>query len=161
MPQLRDLAAQNGNREFFEVGPLARRMPVPSAVAGAARQYQQPTISQEKIAFPGADLMDGLLNLRKEPRGAGAVLSDFPKAHFYVTSLLQRDEPSQDEFRRAYVGSMARAVESDRLLPELAMEDRLKFQRELIKQLRELANVVVTPPAGEPKPAAEPEAMPE
>lgn len=161
VPQLRDLAAQNGNREFFEVGPLARRMPVPSAVAGAARQYQQPTISQEKIAFPGADLMDGLLNLRKEPRGAVAVLSDFPKAHFYVTSLLQRDEPSQDEFRRAYVGSMARAVESDRLLPELAMEDRLKFQRELIKQLRELANVVVTPPAGEPKPAAEPEAMPE
>lgn len=161
VPQLRDLAAQNGHREFFEIGPIARRMPVPSANPGAGRQYQQPTISQEKIAFPSAELLDGLLNLRKDPLGTVAVLSDFPKANFFVTTLLARDEPSQDEFRRAYVGSMARAVESDRLLPELTLENRLKYQRETIKQLRELANVVVTPTPGESKPAAEPEAASE
>ncbi len=157
--KLRDLALQNGDREFLELGPMARRMPVPSAVAGAPRQYQGPTIPQEKIAFAGADLIDGLLNLRKEPIGSAAVLSDLPKDHFYVASLLARDEPTQDEFRRAYVGSMAGVVEPDRLLPELTFEKRLKYQREMVKQLREQAKVKVhAPPGGETPQPAETEA---
>jgi hypothetical protein len=158
IPKLRDLAAQNGDRTFFELGPLAKRMPVPSAIAGGARQYQGPTIPQERIAFPSDELLTGLLELRKEARGAATVLADMPKTHYYVTSLIFRDEPSQDEFRRAYVGSMARAIEVDRLLPELAMDSRIKFQRETVKQLRESAKVKInqaavpapTPASSEP-----------
>src|SRR5205814_2708257 len=84
VPKLRDLAAQNGDRSFFELGPLAKRMPVPNVVAGAARQYQGPSIPQERIAFPSDELLNGMLDLRKEPRGAATVLADMPKAHFYV-----------------------------------------------------------------------------
>jgi hypothetical protein len=157
--KLRDLALKNGDREFLELGPMARRMPVPSAVAGAPRQYQGPTIPQEKIAFAGADLIDGLLELRKEPIGSAAVLSDLPKDHFYVASLLARDEPTQDEFRRAYVGSMAGVAEPDRLLPELTFDQRLKYQRAMVKQLREQAKVKVhAPSGGETPPAVETEA---
>lgn len=158
VPKLRDLAVQNGDRSFFELGPLARRMPVPSVVAGAARQYQGPTIPQERIAFPSDEFVNGLLDLRKEPRGSAVVLSDMPKAHFYVTSLIFRDEPTQEEFRRAYVGSMANAVETDRLLPELALDARIKFQRETVRQLRELSKVKINPEAlksqAEPEPPA-------
>jgi hypothetical protein len=158
VPKLRDIAVQNGDRTFFELGPLARRMPVPSAVAGAARQYQAPTIPQDRIAFPSDEFMTGLLDLRKEPLGSAVVLSDMPKAHFYVTSLIFRDEPTQEEFRRAYVGSMARAVETDRLLNELSLDARIKFQRETVQQLRELSKVKINPEAlksqAEPEPPA-------
>src|SRR5262245_56773928 len=150
IPKLRDLAAQNGDRIFFELGPLAKRMPVPSAVAGAERRYQPPTIPPERIAFPSEELINGLLDLRKQPRGAATVLADLPKANFFVTSLIYRDEPTQDEFRRAYAGSMAKAIDVDRLLPELALESRLNFQRETIKQLRDLAKVRVNNPNKQP-----------
>jgi hypothetical protein len=143
VPKLRDLAVQNGDRNFFELGPMAKRMPVPSPVAGAAKQYQFPTIPQEKIAFPSEELMNGLLDLRKQPRGAAVVLSDLPKDNFYVTSLIFRDEPTQDEFRRSYQGSMAKAIDRDNLLPELSMEGRMKYRREMLKQLREQAKVFV------------------
>jgi hypothetical protein len=146
VPKLRDLAAQNGDRNFFELGPMAKRMPVPNPNAGGPRQYQPPTIPQEKIAFPSDDLMNGLLDLRKQPRGAAVVLSDLPKSNFYVTSLIFRDEPTQDEFRRSYQGSMAKAIEGDRLLPELAFDGRMKYRRETLKQLREQAKVSVKKP---------------
>jgi hypothetical protein len=160
VPKLRDLAAQNGDRTFFELGPMARAMPVPSIDPTAARRYQAPTIPPDRIEFPSQELFDGLLNLRKEPRGAVALLSDLPKAHFYVTSLLFRDEPTQDEFRRAYIGSMNRAVEGDLLLRELTMDVRIKNQRETVKQMRELAQVKINTGNGL-RPANEPSASPE
>ena len=62
--------------------PSACRCPARSA--GAAKQYQFPTIPQDKIAFPSEELMNGLLDLRKQPRGAAVVLADLPKDNFYV-----------------------------------------------------------------------------
>src|SRR5262249_49605599 len=102
-PQLRDLAAQHGGREYFELGPMARKMPVTSPTPGFGRQYTDPTVPPDKIPYPGPELIKRLLGLRDDTKGATVVVSDQPQNHFYVSSLLQREEPTQDEFHKAYV----------------------------------------------------------
>ena len=65
------------------------------------------------------------------------------KANYYVATLLQRQEPDQDEFRRAYRGSMARAAESDSLLARLSVGRAEEFRKAVVEQLRAEAKVVI------------------
>jgi hypothetical protein len=155
LPKLRDLAAQNGGREFFELGPVAKYMPQLTAQAGYGRQYQTVTdlrpdqiaqvykIPPDRVAYPDREFVEKLLGLREQTKGATTVLTDQPKKNFYVTSLVERSEPSTDDFRRAYVGSMARATEYDTLLGRLSLDRREKYRKEVLEQLRKEGKVVV------------------
>jgi hypothetical protein len=154
--KLRDLAAQAGGREFFELGPFAKFMPQVSPFGGQGRQYQTIAdlsspeqiaqvyrIPADRIAYPNRDLVDKLLALREQPKGATAVVTDQPKTHFFAAALLDRSEPSQDDFRRAYVGSMARATEFDSLLARLSLDRRERFRKDVLRQFRDEGKVVV------------------
>jgi hypothetical protein len=140
--KLRDLAAQHNGREFFELGPMARKVPQPNPL-GTGRQYQDPTIPSDKIAYAGAELLQKLLDLRKDVKGTTVVVSDQPKKHFFVASLLQREEPKEDEFRQVYVNSMARSATSDTLLAELTSGRRFKYRQEVLEQLRAEAKATI------------------
>jgi hypothetical protein len=85
----------------------------------------------------------GLLNLRKDPKGAMTVVSDKPKQNFYVSTLLSRDEPTQDEFRRAYQGSMAQARDGDPLLAYLRGTRPEEYRKAVLEQLRAAAKVTI------------------
>jgi hypothetical protein len=166
---LRDVAAQSGNLDYFDVGPFALYMPqfIPTATGSFGRSYasvvQQPPLPPERlaqvynipadrVAYPDSDMVLGLLNLRKEPKGAMTVVSDKPKQNFYVSTLLSRDEPTQDEFRRAYQGSMAQARDGDPLLAYLRGARPEEYRKAVLEQLRAAAKVTIQETA-KPRPA--------
>ena len=157
---LRDIAAQNGNRPYFDLGPFALYMPqdLPNATGSVARRYdtaaQQPPMTPENlarvyripadyVAYPDADMVLGLLNLRKESKGAMTIVSDKPKQNFYVSTLLSKEEPSQEEFRRTYQGSMAQAREGDPLLRMLREGRPAEYRNAVLEQLRREAKVSI------------------
>jgi hypothetical protein len=101
-------------------------------------------ITADKVAYPDADMVQTLLNLRQKEKGATALVSDKPQQNYYAASLLDRTEPTQDEFRAAYKGSMARAgAERDPLLYQLAYGRSEEYRKAVLEQLRAEANVVV------------------
>ncbi|MFO0807757.1 MAG: hypothetical protein U0746_03965 [Gemmataceae bacterium] len=143
--ELRDLAAANGNREFFKLGPMALRMPVLNPTPGQGRQYGGYAVPTNLIAYPGNELVTKLLDLRKDAIGATTVVSDQPQMHYYVASLLTRDEPNVEEFRTAFANSMTTTPEFDGLLLDLSVEGIRKYRNELMKFLRTEAKVTVNP----------------
>jgi hypothetical protein len=154
-PKLLDLAAQS-NREYFEVGPLARFMPnpTPNPMAGQFRQYTMLDrdlykFPPDRIMFPSGELQKKILDLRNHPKGMTVVGNDQPKNHFFVISLLQRDEPTAEEFRSSYVHSMVSATEFDPLLPMLANDRRAAYRNDVLKELRSEAKLVINREAKE------------
>ncbi|HEX4591777.1 MAG TPA: hypothetical protein VH120_17705, partial [Gemmataceae bacterium] len=164
-PNLRDVALQNGNRDYFELPPIAQYMPqlMPTQMGGLVRNYgtlrpgmspeqiaQVYQIPPDRIAYPDADMVQRLLDLRKHPAGETAIVADKPKDNYYVATLLQRQEPDQDEFRRSYRGSMVRATESDSLLAQLTAGRAEEFRKAVVEQLRGEAKVVIQESARRP-----------
>ncbi len=157
---LRDIAAQSGNREYFDLGPFALYMPqfLPNSTGGFGKLYasaaQQPPLTPDKltqvynipadrVAYPDADMVMGLLNLRKEPKGAMTIVADKPQQNFFVSTLLSREEPSQDEFRRAYLGSMSASQEKDPLLGALRGNRPVEYRNAVLEQLRTESKLVI------------------
>jgi len=146
--RLRDLAVQQGNREYFELGPMARKNSSPSPQPGFGQQYQNATIPPERIPYAGDDLLQRVLGLRNDPKGTAIVLNDLPQKNYYVTTLLQREEPTQEEFHKVYTNWMTRATSRDDLLTELAYERRSRYRNEVLQQLRAEAKAVINEDAG-------------
>jgi hypothetical protein len=153
--KLLDLAAQS-NREYFELGPMARFMPqpTPNPLPGQFRQYTMLDrdlfkYPPDKITYPTAELQRKILDLRKDPKGTTVVGSDMPKNHFYVISLLQREEPTPEEFRNSYVHSMVTSTEFDPILAILANDRRAAYRNDVLKELRAEANLLINREARE------------
>jgi hypothetical protein len=146
--KLRDLAVQQGNREYFELGPMARKNSAPSPQPGYGQQYQNATIPPERIPYAGDDLLQRVLGLRNDPKGTAVVVTDLPLKNFYVTTLLQREEPTQEEFHKVYTNWMTRATSRDDLLTELAYERRSRYRNEVLQQLRAEAKAAINEDAG-------------
>jgi hypothetical protein len=160
---LRDAAVQNGLRDYFELGPMALYMPQPNPTGrmqgttyesvarpqpmAPERLAQVYHIPPEKVAYPDAAMVTALLNLRKDPKGATTIVADKPKATYYVATLLKREQPTEDEFRRVYQGSMTRAPERDNLLAMLTAGRPEEYRKAVLEQLRAEANVMIHEPA--------------
>jgi len=99
-------------------------------------------VPADRIAYPDADMIRKLLDLREHSVGATTIVSDKPKNNYYVAALLQREEPAPDEFRRVYSGSMVGAIESDQLLAYLAQGHPEQYRQAVVEQLRKEAGVV-------------------
>jgi hypothetical protein len=134
---LKDLAAQS-KVDLMELGPMAKENLQPQLNPLQPPQYGRYQIPRDKINYPG-DMVDKLLDLRTKDLGATVVVSDIPKANFYVTTLTGRDHPTQEEFRQVY----SRSQNGDVLLSELEMTRRIDFRKELMDQLRADAKVTV------------------
>ncbi|HEV3145217.1 MAG TPA: hypothetical protein VGZ47_15105 [Gemmataceae bacterium] len=135
---LKDLAAQT-KAELIELGPMAKINMQPALNPLQPPQYGPYQIPRDKIHYPSAAMSNDLLDLRTKDLGTTIVVSDLPKAIFYVTTLTSRDHPTQEEFRQVY----ARAQSGDVLLSDLQTTRRIDFRKELIQQLRADAKVTV------------------
>jgi len=135
MLQLNPVATGGASRTYASV--MDQPPPPPDRIA------QIYNIPADQIAYPDVDMMTSLLNLREEPKGATTVVTDKPNQNFYVATLLSRQEPDQDEFRRAYQGSMARAAEFDPLLAILHGSRPAEYRKAIIEQLRAEAKTVI------------------
>jgi hypothetical protein len=140
--KLRDLAAA-GKLEYFELGPQAAQNPRISPFPGQPREYEPFKVPEDKVAYPGPDMGTRIVDLRRQPKGSTEVLTDQPKANYYVVVLTQKDPPTLDEFRRTYIESTPRATGYDPFIAQLAMEKRLQYRRDVLEQLRTDAKVVV------------------
>lgn len=139
--KLRDLAAA-GKMEYFEIGPQAATNPKLSPFPGQPKEYDPFRVPEDKVTYPGA-MSRQIVDLRKKPRGTTVVVTDQPKAHFYVVVLTQIDPPTPDEFRRSYVESTPRATGNDPFMAQLAQVKRDEYRRDVLTQLRTDAKVVV------------------
>lgn len=157
---IKDIAAQHGNLEFFELGPFAEFMPqaFPNQTGGITRSYAtvQPgmppddiakvfNIPHDRIAYPDVEMMKQLLALRRDAKGATAVVSDKPKQNFFAAALLERIEPSPKDFMAVYKASLLPRTnpEHDILLEYLSRDRTEKYRNAVVEQLRSEAKVVI------------------
>ncbi|MFL5342546.1 MAG: hypothetical protein ACJ8F7_20560, partial [Gemmataceae bacterium] len=137
--KLLDVAKQN-NVEPIELEPLARIRPKPTFQPGVGPGYDPPSIPPDKVEYPTTDMLIKILDLRDKPKGETIVVADEPKLHYYVTVLLDVQDPSADEFIKVYARSAPDtspfAGGSDPLLRQLEYERRASYRKEIMIQLR-------------------------
>jgi hypothetical protein len=139
--ELRDLALKASGRGLIELAPLAKwnsRM----SFSGGGPGYEPPVIPQDKVKFPQG-MATPIVDMRKLPVGSTIVTHDYPKSAYYVTALIAKDEPSTDAFRMVYKSSMGPPQVRDGLFDIFYGERAEQFRKELMKQLREDARLVV------------------
>src|SRR5208283_5009273 len=111
--KLRDFA-KGQNKELVEFArPLSMMMPRKSISPEMANTYRGPRlraaspaepadIPEDKITYPTNDFAVKVLALRDKPVGETVVVPNQPEATFYVTALVKKTDPSQQEFFDAY-----------------------------------------------------------
>jgi hypothetical protein len=138
LAMLKDLAAR-AKVEPVELGPMSKRMVSPS-FNPMIPQYTTFQIPPDKVNFPSDNMVDQMLDMRAKEPGETAILSDKPKAIYYVAVMTSKVHPSEAEFRMVY----SRSSMGDRLLGEFESKQRSEYRKELVKQLRADAKVTVT-----------------
>jgi hypothetical protein len=128
---LKDLAAQS-KVDLIELGPMAKENLQPQLNPTQPPQYGRYQIPRDKINYPSATMLDQLLDMRAKDLGSTVIVTDMPKANFYVSTLTGRDHPTQEEFRQVY----SRTQNGDVLLSDLQTTRRIDFRKELMDQLR-------------------------
>ncbi len=130
---------ENGFKERgFELEDVARLVKRTS-FAALKTQYeryleaQPPRLPADKLAYPPPDLVEQLLTLDKSARPA-TVVKDRPESVYYVAVLLNRAEPTFDDFFKTY--EQTHAPVGDGLWDRLEAERRRTYKDELVKQLR-------------------------
>jgi uncharacterized protein (DUF2267 family) len=139
--KLRDLAARTSPKPLIELNPMGKLNSKISPMAGPP-SYDRPTVSRDKVTYPG-DIANQLVDLRSQETGATKVVSDLPKANYFVASLLGKDVPTVEEFRTVYRNSMAPQMLRDQLLSMFLSERQSNYARGILQQLRDEAKLVI------------------
>ncbi|MFL5329331.1 MAG: hypothetical protein ACJ8C4_10485 [Gemmataceae bacterium] len=140
--KLRDLAVRTSPKPFMELNAMGRLNAKISPMAGPS-QYGRPTVPRDKVTYPG-DMAAQLVDLRTQENGATKVISDLPKANYFVASLLGKDVPTVEEFRTVYRNSMAPSqMLRDPLLSMFLSERQANYAKGVLQQLRDEAKLVI------------------
>ena len=83
----------------FELKDLALLAYQHSPTRPDAGGYGPPRIDADKIQYPAEDTVAKLMELRDKPLGETVVIADAPRQHFYVCTLVKREEATPDKFR--------------------------------------------------------------
>jgi hypothetical protein len=119
--QLRDLAAQR-KAKLIHIDDLAVLKFKPEATQ-AKTGYEKPKIEKHQVLYPTDNFVDQLLELRKQPLGAVAVLPDAPRTRYFVAAEVQRDERTIDQFRMVFGRSTETGVAQDPLYMQHALPE--------------------------------------
>lgn len=139
VPVLTD-AAQKPN-EPFNLYLVSRLQSRPSALFNMTKQYEPYRVPEDRIEYPPADFVDRVLALKE--KGDTAVLTDRPEAHVYVAALLNRIEPTMQEFVLRYKEASPTAFQQDSLYDRFEQEQREKYREAILTQLREDAKLTI------------------
>ena len=133
--QLRDLAAEKKAREF-----ALERLALLKFQHEATRarvEYERPKIDKTLVLYPTDNFADRLLELRKEPVGGVAVLTDAPRSRFYVACEVQRFEKTLDQFRDVFTKATATGPAHNPLYDQYALPDeRRQAVEDVLARLR-------------------------
>src|SRR5262249_32141379 len=90
-----------GGGELIELTGVSKLVkPAHEILMGLQRQYRPYQVPEDKIRYPRDTFVSQLLTLKN--KGDSMVLRDKAEAYFYVAVLLERSEPSIEEFYEAY-----------------------------------------------------------
>jgi hypothetical protein len=139
--ELRDFAGKVSPGGLIELPPLAvwnSRI----NFAGGAPGYEPAQIPQDKVRYPGG-MATPIIDLRKQAVGATTVVHDYPRTNYFAAALMSKDEPSPEAFRMVYKASMQPGQMRDGLFDIFYGERQEAYRRDVLKQLREEAKLVV------------------
>lgn len=98
--------------------------------------YVVPEEKSEYLEYPPADLAKQLMTLKRP--GQATVIVNQPATTFFVAVLLERSEPSIEEFKRVY----ARTPKEDTLYSIFLTHRRADYRKAVLDQLRREAGKV-------------------
>src|SRR5262249_22326374 len=127
-------ASKSFGEKLIDLDGVARLTSPPNPRAGMGKQYEPYKVPEDKIEYPPSDFADEVLKLKE--KGEVAVISDQPKANYYVVALMQRMEPSVRDFQRdtspsffQYQNALVSQPEQERQREyRLALMDTLRSQ---------------------------------
>jgi hypothetical protein len=105
---IRDLAAKN---KFTNLGDIVKIAKLQSDLSKRGRgQYSGPKIDSKELLYTTAKfgqtgMAEQLIALQDKQVGEVAVVPNVPKSHFYVSILVNKDEPGIDRFFEIYTRS--------------------------------------------------------
>lgn len=123
---------------LFSLYLISRLQRSRSALFGS-RQYEAYRVPEDKIEYPPAEFIEKVLGLKE--KGDVVVLQDRPNRFYYVAALINRIEPSMQEFYLSYNESGPGALQRDTLLDLFEQEQRQKYAQEFVEQLRAEAHL--------------------
>jgi hypothetical protein len=92
--------------------------------------YEMPLEKLDVLEYPPFDLTTQITRLTRP--GQATVISDRPKRNYFVTVLMDRNEPSVAEFKQLY----SQTPERDTLFSRFQMRLRENYRKAVIDQLR-------------------------
>jgi hypothetical protein len=133
--KLMDLALLRG-KDLIVLPPMSKLMQQPSFRPEAAYIYDLPRIPDDKVPYAGREFANKLLVLKEKEKGDTTVVADQPEGVFYVAVLVDRREPSLDEFFRVYKDAAADSVRRDPLMMIYEQERQVQYFKDVMEQLR-------------------------
>lgn len=108
---VREKTAAYQKIELTKVAPLIEHESVSPLIA---REYVEYTLPTKDIYFPG-NMRNELLELRKKPLGETVIVTDLPKNNYYITTMVDKKEPTFGEFASTVFAKSATKAEVDPL----------------------------------------------
>jgi hypothetical protein len=163
--QLRDFAAKE-HLQMFELGPIAQLMQRRTAtpMATGTEDYESYRLPEDRIRYDPQNgafqkkFVDDLLSFRGQAPGTAKVLHDQPRDNYYVAVLVSSTPPPMGAFYLTYKFDAAGAPQvpnpftgqtSQSLLTRFEEEQRQKYRKEFVDQLRVEAGINATNPSKE------------
>lgn len=134
---LRDFAVRH-KKELIELPTMAKLTRQASVMPTSTMpRYDPPQISEDKVPYAGNKFVDTMLSLKEKPKGETLVQPDQPEATYYVAVLVEKSEPSLDDFLRLYRNSGSdSSFHRDPLLQMFEQERQVKYYRDVLAQLQ-------------------------
>lgn len=153
--KLEDLAAKR-KTTLIQLPPLAKLDRQQTMGGNSAYEYVRPYIPEDRLPHVQAPdpfglgslgrnrsspFADKLVNLGDKPVGDTLVLPDLPETTYYVAVLLQKFEPTWNEFYHVYQDSSSTAFRKDPLMGLFEEERQFKYRMDFLTRLREDAKL--------------------
>ncbi|MFM7152156.1 MAG: hypothetical protein ACKO23_20195 [Gemmataceae bacterium] len=118
---------------IFELDSIARLVAPREVLPARRTEYNPYTVPDDMaryLEFPPEDLAKQLMTLKRP--GEATVIVDRPGSNFFVAVLLDRNEPSVNDFKGVY----ARTPKEDSLYASFIDQRRSDYRRMILEQMR-------------------------
>jgi hypothetical protein len=139
---LRDFAMKHLQKEPITLPTLSKFMR-PRIAREGPRDYEPPRISEDKVPYAGQDFPTKVLALKDKSKGDALVQPDQPETTYYVAVLVDKSEPSMDDFLSTYRSCSSESVHRDPLLQIFEQERQVKYYKDVVAQLQKDAKLQI------------------
>lgn len=126
---------------MFTLDSVARIRPRLTTRLGVRKEYEPYPVPEDKVEYPGRDFIEKLLTIKD--KSDALVLHDGPESVYYVAALVNRREPTLEEFAVVYRNAPAGGIQPDPLLGYFEEEKRTRYVLACTEQLRADAKLTI------------------